>query len=269
MNTWFWSTAFLAVTALVIALVAWRLRAEALRARREQAIRGHVFSGSLFDKLCARHPQLTLKDCHLVARALRTFFLAYLKSGGRGSVGMPSRVVDDLWHEFILDTRGYARFCQQAFGRYFHHVPAAKGGRGGIDEGLRATWRWACLEENINPQRPTRMPLLFALDDKLRIAGGQHFSLPQQVALAAGGARESHHGGSSSSSSDTIVACSGGGLIGEAASGGHGSHGGHGGHGGHDGGGHASSDSSSSDGGGSSCSGGSSCGGGCGGGGGD
>lgn len=264
MNTWFWSTAFFAVTAVVIALVALRLRAEAQRARREQAIRGHVFSGSLFDKLCAKHPQLTLKDCHLVARALRTFFMAYLKSGRRGSVGMPSRVVDDLWHEFILDTRGYARFCDQAFGRYFHHVPAVKGGRGGIDDGLRATWRWACLEENINPQRPTRMPLLFALDDKLRIAGGQHFSLPQQAALAAGGARHSESGGGSSS--DTIVACSGGGLISEAASS---SHGGHGGHGGHDGGGHSSSDSGSSDGGGSSCSGGSSCGGGCGGGGGD
>jgi hypothetical protein len=253
MDTALWTNVFFGATAGGIGLVAWRLRAEAVRARREHAIRGHVFEGRLFDKLMAMHPQLTLKDCHLVARALRQFFLAYLKAG-RAGVGMPSRVVDDLWHEFILDTRAYARFCEQAFGAYFHHVPASGLARGSsANQGLRNTWRWVCLEENINPKKPTRMPLLFALDDKLKIEGGQHFTLPGQPGRAGAAPvsfadrRGNSHGSSSSSSSSSCsgdggssLACSGGGLFGD--------------------GGSESSSSSSGDSGGSSCSGG--CGGG-------
>lgn len=33
--------------------------------------------------------------------------------------------------------------------------------------GLRRVWWHACVEENINPRAPTRLPLLFALDEKL------------------------------------------------------------------------------------------------------
>ena len=29
------------------------------------------------------------------------------------------------------------------------------------DVGLKRTWRYACLEENINPAAPSRLPLLF------------------------------------------------------------------------------------------------------------
>jgi hypothetical protein len=36
---------------------------------------------------------------------------------------MPSRVVDDAWHEFILDSIAYTAFCNAAFGTYLHHTP--------------------------------------------------------------------------------------------------------------------------------------------------
>jgi hypothetical protein len=36
---------------------------------------------------------------------------------------MPSRVVDDAWHEFILDSLAYTAFCNAAFGFYLHHTP--------------------------------------------------------------------------------------------------------------------------------------------------
>ena len=86
---------------------------------------------------------------------------------------MPSQVVDDLWHEFILFTRDYGAFCQRAFGQFLHHTPAVKlGGERGDNEGLRRVWWYCCLEENINPRKPTRLPLLFALDAKLGIANG-------------------------------------------------------------------------------------------------
>ena len=35
----------------------------------------------------------------------------------------PSLIVDMAWHEFILFTRAYDKFCQQQFGRFIHHQP--------------------------------------------------------------------------------------------------------------------------------------------------
>jgi hypothetical protein len=170
--------------------------------RREQFIRSHVFSRGLLDGLRKVHPTLTEKDEFLVARALRSFFLIHLRTAPTG-IGMPSRVVDDLWHEFILDTREYSAFCEQAFGAYFHHIPAAKMAPGiSRDSGMRRTWRHACLEENINPEHPTRLPLLFAIDQKLAIADGNLYSLEKPTQAST----------SSCGSSCGGFACSGGGL---------------------------------------------------------
>jgi len=41
--------------------------------------------------------------------------------------------------------------------------------------GLRRCWWFACREENINPRDPTRLPLLFALDSKLKVTDGFHY----------------------------------------------------------------------------------------------
>jgi len=35
-------------------------------------------------------------------------------------------MVDEMWHNFILFTKEYHAFCNQHFGRYFHHLPATK-----------------------------------------------------------------------------------------------------------------------------------------------
>ncbi|MEO0794093.1 MAG: hypothetical protein AAFX93_02970 [Verrucomicrobiota bacterium] len=35
----------------------------------------------------------------------------------------PSLRVDLVWHEFILFTREYARFCEEQFGHFIHHTP--------------------------------------------------------------------------------------------------------------------------------------------------
>jgi hypothetical protein len=157
---------------LALALV-WR----ALRqARRADFIRQYTLPQGLFEKLRKRHPQLTLKDCQLVAQALRQFFLAYL-AGRLRPVAMPSQVVDDLWHEFILYTRNYQAFCNQAFGDFMHHTPAvAMGGEKRSNEGLRRCWWHCCRAENINPAQPTRLPLLFAIDTKLQIVGGFRYA---------------------------------------------------------------------------------------------
>ena len=54
-----------------------------------------------------------------------------------------------------------------------HHTPTeALGKKSDRNDGLRRAWFWACRDEAINPRAPTRLPLLFALDAKLAIAGG-------------------------------------------------------------------------------------------------
>lgn len=159
----------LALVLIFFLIVVWRSHREL---KREAFIRNYSFPHGLFERLCKQHPQLSLKDCQLVANGLRQFFLVYLGSGQQ-YVSMPSQVVDDLWHEFILHTRNYQDFCQQAFGSFFHHTPAvAVDSSTQANLGLQRCWQAACREEHINPHRPTRLPLLFALDGKLQIVGG-------------------------------------------------------------------------------------------------
>src|SRR4249920_2337817 len=104
-------TAYL-VLSIVLALLLLALWQRQRALQREAHVRNFELPRGLFDQLRKRHPDLSLKDCQLVAHALRQFFLAYLKSGRR-YVSMPSQVADDLWHEFILYTKNYERFCRK------------------------------------------------------------------------------------------------------------------------------------------------------------
>lgn len=183
---------------LATAMVALALWANRRRLARAEFIRSYVYPDGLLDKLAARRPALSEKDRALVKRALRQFFLAYL-NGDRQPVSMPSQVVDDLWHEFILYTRHYQAFCKQAFGRFLHHTPAVVLGpdrRG--NAGLRRVWWHACREEDIDPRRPSRLPLLFAVDAKLGIVDGFRY-VPDCAALRRGGDGSVYCGGDFSS----------------------------------------------------------------------
>lgn len=149
----------------------WQLR-RWRRAARSDYIRRYPFPNGLLDKLQRRRPELMRKDCELVSRALRHYFLAYLHGGCR-FVSMPSQLADDLWHEFILYTRHYELFCRKAFGGFFHHTPAVVLSKNRQNNsGLRRVWWHCCREESIDPKKPSRLPLLFALDGKLGIKDG-------------------------------------------------------------------------------------------------
>lgn len=151
---------------LFVALRAWET------SLRRQFIREATFPRHLGAKLCAQYPQLGVRDVELVLHGLRQFFMAHLRSR-RQFVAMPSQVVDAAWHEFILHTRAYDAWCSAAFGNLMHHTPAEVLGRDPKrNDGLRRSWYWACKEESIDPRKPTRLPLLFALDKKFAIAGG-------------------------------------------------------------------------------------------------
>jgi len=136
-------------------------------------------------KLRQTYPQLEAKDADLVERGFRQFFMACARSQGR-YVAMPSKAVDAYWHAFILDTKGYAEWCDRTLGRFLHHVPAERlGSDAEANNGLRRAWFFACRDESIDPRKPTRLPLLFALDTKLGIQGGVVYSPRPRPAGAA------------------------------------------------------------------------------------
>lgn len=90
------------------------------RNRRRKYIEGYAYAPDFVNKL-----QDVLGDRATAMRALEgldAWFVACLHSDNR-MIGMPSEVVDIAWHEFILRTREYSSFCQQAFGQYLHHTP--------------------------------------------------------------------------------------------------------------------------------------------------
>jgi hypothetical protein len=225
-------------------------RALTRKVRRRNFIDDYQWPAGLIDRFRARRPKLAPADIRRVEEGLRQFFRAYL-SGGRAYVAMPSQVVDDLWHEFILYTRAYKDFCDQAFGAFLHHTPALAlaPARRDSNAGLRRIWRACCAEEGVNPRRPERLPLLFALDATLNIANGFHYSTDCKALRDRGLAAPYCGGDFGDSSVDGTTA-----GLGAESGGGEGGHGhggqGDGGHGGHGCGGD----------------GGSSCGGGCGGG---
>jgi hypothetical protein len=165
-TAWVFFAAIVVGVVLSGALKAWQESA------RRQFIREARLPPFLLDKLRDIYPQLQPRDTELVVRGLRQFFMAHLRSK-RQFVGMPSKVVDAAWHEFILHTQAYQQWCRYAFGGMLHHTPAEVLGRSAKrNDGLRRTWYWACKEESIDPRQPSRLPLLFALDAKFAIAGG-------------------------------------------------------------------------------------------------
>lgn len=146
-------------------------RRSAVRSR-QQFIDNYQLPAGLLQRVRQTYPALDDKQLALVEAGLRQFFRLSL-AAKRQAVAMPSQVVDELWHNFILYTRNYQQFCKRAFGHYLHHTPAVvMGGRKSQRGAIRRAWHLACKEEGIQPGKPSRLPLLFELDALLAIANG-------------------------------------------------------------------------------------------------
>lgn len=178
----------------------WHLRQKQRRLRRdrEQFIESYSFPSHLDDALRREYPMLRREQLPLVHRAVRSYFACWLQAGYR-PVAMPSRLVDAYWHAFILDTRAYAGFCATAFGRFFHHVPAAVASHAGdMGEAMQRTWRLCCAQELIPLDAPAGVPLLFEIDARIGIPDAMRHDIESlRKASTDGSACSSGCGGAS------------------------------------------------------------------------
>jgi hypothetical protein len=175
--------------------------------RRRLYIESYSFPAALREKLEA-HPDLDLSGTQisLVLDGLRTWFVACLYADGK-TLGMPSQAVDIAWHEFILMTREYQSFCDEAFGYYLHHSPEET-----MDEAMPAALRRTLLTTEREPMLPGYLgiPFLFALDSELGLPDGRSWTPEELDGLRTAGAEEA----GSSAGSDGLFGGDGGGWFG-------------------------------------------------------
>lgn len=139
-------------------------------------IESYYFHPAIRKKVAAKHPLLNDKQLDLVFDGLRDYFYICNQASNK-MVSMPSKVVDDAWHEFILFTRAYQQYCNKALGRYLHHTPAeAMASPTMAQDGIKRAWRLACAKDSIDPKAPMVLPLLFGIDAQLNIENGFRYN---------------------------------------------------------------------------------------------
>ncbi len=169
---------FSIILAIIISL-GWKLWRKITIKWRARHIQNYAFPGTLKHKVAQHYPHLDEIQLALVIDGLREYF-QICNIAGRKPVAIPSQVVNLAWHEFILFTRKYQKFCCSAFGHFLHHTPAeAMSTPTTAANGIKRAWRIACAREWLSARNPSKLPLLFALDAQLNIEDG--FFLPAQL----------------------------------------------------------------------------------------
>lgn len=74
----------------------------------------------LIDHMMSRHGWNEEKSQEVFLR-LKRFYLSC--NAGKAC---PEPDIDEMWHEHILHTEEYIRFCRKCFGGYLHHRPFKK-----------------------------------------------------------------------------------------------------------------------------------------------
>lgn len=66
-------------------------------------------------------PRWTQEDALLGLRLYKNFLILSRKYPGE--IFVPSKEIDEFWHNHILATRQYHQDCEAIFGYYYHHDP--------------------------------------------------------------------------------------------------------------------------------------------------
>lgn len=93
----------------------------------------------IVEKMCHASyplPRWTKQDALQCMQFYKNFLL--LNKLHHGTPLVPTREIDEFWHNHILYTKEYMQDCEQLFGHYLHHRPATPGKD---DTGLAADYQ--------------------------------------------------------------------------------------------------------------------------------
>lgn len=104
----------------------------------------------------------------LLQTATRQWFEVHVRQRKRRwPLGLPSVAVRRCWESMAADP-GYPDFCHQVFGEV---LPVAVS-----MPSTPRTWDAACHAERIDARRPAHLPVLFLVDQTLRVPGGLSYT---------------------------------------------------------------------------------------------
>ncbi|HWM55238.1 MAG TPA: hypothetical protein VNO20_07615 [Solirubrobacterales bacterium] len=159
------------------------------RAARKAEVftREYEFPSHISRRVRRRYPDLDDPGWKLAERGLREWFICCAWRG-RAVLGMPSRVVDEAWHEFLLDSIAYITFCDVAFGAYLHHTPDEAMATPSADLLYNTVRAWDRSDAGANAES-----VLWDLDEQLGIpeplgVSGLQLSAARSGVPGAGGA---------------------------------------------------------------------------------
>lgn len=172
-----WLIIFVLLIVIAFAVAIYFLLLRKRTNQREDFIDAFQFPTRLSEQLLKTYPHLKPYQAENIIEGLRAYF-HLCRLTNRKMVAMPSQAVDMAWHEFILFTKAYQQFCHQAFGYFLHHTPAeAMQDKHSAQEGIQTAWTAACKRESINAHKPTRLPLIFAIDALYQIPDGFYYQI--------------------------------------------------------------------------------------------
>lgn len=124
------------------------------------------FPPKVAKKLKEKYSKASSRDIKIAFSGAILYF-TLCKKYKDNNIPMPSVVVDDIWHEFILHTKDYEKFCEKYLGFFLHHIPNDE--EKPIDkktskEQILSLWIIACQEEGYEPTSSTAKPSLFYAD---------------------------------------------------------------------------------------------------------
>lgn len=138
-------------------------------------------------------PQATAAELNLAKSGFESYLAAVRHWGPSASVAMPSRSVDEVWHNAMLHSRFYERLCQESVGWFVHHEPGPIAGTEQRGDGSRVdpkelqelarAWIGSCLHEGIDPMG-SDLPTLFAADRLLGV-DGFHYAADKRVSIVS------------------------------------------------------------------------------------
>jgi hypothetical protein len=146
-------------------------------ARRQEFVATYRLPSGIGRKLQRKLGEST--DIGIAFRGLHQWLRLHVAAPGL--LAMPSKAVDQLWHEFILHTRDYQDFCRQAYGRTLHHSPEESMNTTTREalygDGIARTFAMACADEGIRLPQMLGLPTLFQVDTALALPDAQRWVL--------------------------------------------------------------------------------------------